>query len=93
MPKNGISILLLQSAVALIVVLVIGVIGFRYILNLSWVDSFHNSAFIISGIDNPSELKTDKEKLFASCYAVLGGAVYISITLYLISRIVKEKMV
>lgn len=59
--------------------LMIGVLGYRYIAEMSWVDSILNASMILGGMGPMGELKSDAAKLFASAYALFSGLVFISV--------------
>lgn len=50
-----------------------GVLGYRYVAGLGWVDAVFNAAMILSGMGPVSPMPTDAAKLFASAYALAGG--------------------
>ena len=57
----------------------IGIIGYRYYAGLNWVDSFHMSCMILTGMGPVVEMKTDGAKIFSSCYALYSGVAFLSI--------------
>jgi len=59
--------------------LLIGVLGYHWIAEMSWVDSILNASMILGGMGPMGELKTDGAKLFASAYALFSGLVFISV--------------
>ncbi|WP_345736881.1 hypothetical protein [Prosthecobacter algae] len=61
------------------VALMIGILGYRYIAEMSWVDSLLNASMILGGMGPMGELKTDAAKIFASAYALFSGLVFISV--------------
>ena len=62
----------------LIVSLGIGILGYHFIANLSWIDSLYNSSMILTGMGPVNEMKTNSAKLFASIYALFSGVVFLS---------------
>jgi hypothetical protein len=68
---------LLRSAVAagtlIGVSLCIGLAGYRFIAGLSWVDSFLESAMIMSGMGPVAPSGGTAAKIFAGCYAIYCG--------------------
>ena len=62
-----------------VVVLGIGMMGYRVFEGMSWVDAFVNAAMILSGMGPLGELKTDGGKIFAGCYALFCGLAFITI--------------
>jgi ion channel len=70
--------LLLGSGV-LAVALGIGMIGYHFLEHLSWLDAFLNAAMILSGMGPITPLQTSAGKLFAGCYALFCGLVFITV--------------
>ena len=58
--------------------LVLGVIGYRSLGGLGWIDSILNASFILTGMGPVDPMKSDVAKLFASAYALFSGVVFIS---------------
>jgi hypothetical protein len=56
----------------------IGIIGYHYIANITWIDSIHNAAMILGGMGPVVEIKTNAGKLFSSFYALICGIVFIT---------------
>ena len=48
----------------------IGMIGYHFLENLSWLDSLLNASMILGGMGPVNPLKTDAGKIFASFYAL-----------------------
>lgn len=61
------------------VALLIGILGYRYIAGMEWVDSILNASMILGGMGPMGELSTNPAKLFASAYALFSGLVFISV--------------
>lgn len=58
--------------------LLTGVLGYHYIVDLSWIDAFLNASMILGGMGVISDLDTDPEKIFAACYALFSGVAFLS---------------
>lgn len=54
----------------------IGILGYRFFARLDWVDAVFNAAMILTGMGPVDPMPDDAAKLFASFYAIYGGAVY-----------------
>lgn len=67
------------AAAVIAVALTIGILGYRYIAEMSWVDSLLNASMILGGMGPMGELKSDAAKIFASAYALFSGLVFISV--------------
>ncbi|MDZ7374962.1 MAG: hypothetical protein ONB23_13480 [candidate division KSB1 bacterium] len=65
--------------------LAIGVVGYRFIAGLSWIDALMNAAMILGGMGPVNELKTNWGKLFASFYALYSGAAFLSVFAVLVA--------
>lgn len=57
--------------------LLIGMIGYHYLENLNWLDSYLNASMILSGMGQIEPLKTPEGKLFAATYALFAGTVFL----------------
>ncbi len=60
--------------------LMIGTFGYHWIGQISWLDSFHMSSMILTGMGPVIELKSVAGKLFSSFYALYSGVAFLSIT-------------
>jgi hypothetical protein len=58
----------------------IGTIGYHYLADLAWLDSFHMSCLILTGMGPTAEMKSNAAKLFSSFYALYSGVAFLSIT-------------
>lgn len=80
-------------AVGLITISVlIGVIGYHYAANLNWLDSFHMSCLILTGMGPVAEMQTSGAKLFDSFFALYSGVAFLSITAVFFAPIVHRIM-
>ncbi|MCX8079824.1 MAG: hypothetical protein N3F09_01155 [Bacteroidia bacterium] len=57
-----------------------GTLGYHYFGELSWIDSFHMSCMILTGMGPVAELRTTNAKIFSSFYALYSGVAFLSIT-------------
>lgn len=57
--------------------LAIGVLGYHYLGNLSWIDALLNSAMLLGGMGPVNPLYTTAAKLFASFYALFSGVIFL----------------
>lgn len=55
----------------------IGILGYRILEHLSWVDATLNAAMILGGMGPVNALQTTAGKLFASFYALFSGIVFL----------------
>jgi hypothetical protein len=55
----------------------LGMIGYSYFEQMGWIDSFLNASMILSGMGPVSTLQTDEGKIFAGCYALFSGIVFL----------------
>lgn len=59
--------------------LVIGILGYRYLEGLEWIDALLNAAMILGGMGPIGEMHYTAGKLFAACYALYSGIVFLVI--------------
>jgi len=82
--------LLIHLGVALSVLSVclgIGILGYRFIEHLTWIDSVLNASMILGGMGQISPITTDAGKIFASAYALFSGGVFLAVASILIAPI------
>jgi hypothetical protein len=70
----------LFAILLIIISVLIGTIGYRYIGDLSWLDGFYMACMILTGMGPVAEMTTEKAKLFSSFYALYSGIAFLSIT-------------
>jgi hypothetical protein len=56
----------------------IGILGYKVLEGMGWVDAILNSAMILGGMGPVDTLHTDAGKLFASFYALFSGIVFLA---------------
>jgi hypothetical protein len=67
------------------VALCIGILGYRLLAGLSWVDALLNASMILAGMGPVNDLPNDSAKIFASLYAIFSGVVFISVMAIILS--------
>ena len=65
--------------VLLLASLGIGVLGYRALGHLPWIDSLLNASMILTGMGPVDRMETATAKLFASFYALFSGVAFLSI--------------
>ena len=60
--------------------LLLGILGYHFIAGFGWIDSLLDASMILSGMGPVKDLNSDAAKVFASCYALFSGVVFISAT-------------
>lgn len=74
--------------VTFIVVLLIGLFGFRYIVGVDWLDSFYNSALHFAGSGPDTPIVGTAPKIFVSLYGMLASLFFVGLAVYMIDKIV-----
>src|SRR3712207_8832426 len=59
--------------------LLVGVAGYHWLAGLGWVDALLNASMILGGMGPVDALNGTAAKVFASCYALFSGLVFIAI--------------
>lgn len=57
----------------------IGVVGYHTLGGLGWVDSLLNASMILGGMGPVDPLPSQTAKIFAACYALFSGLVFITV--------------
>ena len=66
------------AAVVLLVSLGIGVAGYHWTERFSLLDSLLNASMILGGMGPVDTLRTDAGKVFASCYSLFSGVIFLA---------------
>ena len=72
----------------ILMALLIGMWGYHFYEQMSWIDAFANAAMILSGMGPLTPLTTSAGKLFAGCYALFSGLAFILIIGVILSPVV-----
>lgn len=65
----------------------IGVVGYHVCEGMSWIDSLLNASMILGGMGPIGELHTNAGKIFASCYALFSGMIFLAATAVLFAPV------
>jgi hypothetical protein len=65
------------AAGLLAVSLAVGMLGYHGFEHLNWTDAFLNAAMLLGGMGPVDVPKTEAGKLFAGCFALYAGLVFI----------------
>lgn len=68
-------------ALALVAItLAVGMVGYRALEHLTWLDAFHQSAMLLSGMGPVVDMKSDAGKIFDGVYALFCGVILLAST-------------
>lgn len=70
---------LLLSGSLLLPALGLGILGYHFLEHLPWLDAFASAAMILSGMGPLAPLETSAGKIFAGCYALFSGLLFITV--------------
>ncbi|OGU71245.1 MAG: hypothetical protein A2V93_12770 [Ignavibacteria bacterium RBG_16_34_14] len=59
--------------------LLIGIFGYHFSENLSWIDSLLNASMILGGMGPVNEMYSVTGKIFASFYSLFSGIIFLAI--------------
>lgn len=60
-------------------VLLIGMLGYHFIEDMSWINAFTNSALTLADMGLITPVTTDAGKIFAGIFALLSGLIFFSV--------------
>jgi hypothetical protein len=63
-----------------VVTLAIGMVGYHVLEDISWLDAFHQSALLLSGMGPVVEMTSTAGKLFDGIYAIFCGIILLAAT-------------
>lgn len=84
--------LLLFLAIAFVVVMGLGILGFKYIVRTNWIDAFYNSALQFSRAGSGAVIKGTGPKIFVSIYGIIAGLIFVGLAVYVIDGIVDAEL-
>ena len=70
----------------------IGIIGYHFTCDLSWLDSLLNASMILTGMGPVDPLTTNSAKWFASLYSIFSGIAFLSTVAVFLSPLVHRFM-
>ena len=59
--------------------LCMGACGYHFLEDIPWLDAFLNAAMILTGMGPVTTLQTNTGKLFAICYSLYSGIVFLTV--------------
>lgn len=69
-----------RYAIGLIVLsMLIGTVGYHYLADLNWIDSYLNAAMILTGMGPVDPMKSNTAKIFSGLYALYSGCVFLTV--------------
>lgn len=76
------------SASQIVVVsLAIGIAGYHWLGDLTWVDSFENAAMLLGGMGPVGDLHATSAKIFAGIYALYAGIIFLVLAAMLLAPV------
>ncbi len=78
---------LLLSVVVVALSLLLGVLGYRYLVHLGWLDALLNASMILGGMGPVETQMPAAGKVFASIYALFSGLMLVGLTGILLAPI------
>jgi hypothetical protein len=79
---------MLFSGILIVFSVLGGTLGYHYFAQLTWLDSFHMSCMILTGMGPVIEMKSTAAKIFSSLFALYSGVAFLSITAVFFAPIV-----
>jgi hypothetical protein len=70
------------------VALVVGMVGYHVIEAMNWVDAFHQSSLLLSGVGSNIDMKTVAGKIFDAIYAVFCGVILLVATGFMFAPVI-----
>ena len=77
---------------AIVVSLALGMMGYRYLEHLSWIDAFLNAAMLLGGMGPLDHERSTAGKLFEGCYAIYCGLAVISVAGVVLAPVIHRFM-
>lgn len=78
---------LVLGFITLVLILLIGILGYSYFEKTDWVESYANAAMIVSGVGTLTNPHTEMGKLFVATYSIFGSGAYLLVVAVVFSPI------
>ena len=78
----------LDLVLILLINIIIGTIGYRYIEDLDWIDAFTNTCLIMSTMGPRYDAKKTKGKIFTSFFALYSGLIFIAVFGVILNKLI-----
>jgi len=78
----------IYAFVLIIISLFLGMVGYKYFAQLDWVSSFYNASMILTGMGPADELHSNGAKIFAGCYSIFSGVIFLGTVAVMFAPIV-----
>ena len=78
----------LSALLFISIVLLSGMLGYRFFEHMAWINAFTNSALTIADMGLIIPIETDAGKIFTGIYALLSGIIFFSVTAIIVSPII-----
>lgn len=85
--------ILINVGYLLLLLLVIGTIGFKYFAAESWVDAFQTAVFYITGLGSTLDMPSTSAKIWSSIFALIATTIFIGIAANIVADVVEEKFI
>ena len=72
--------------------LALGMLGYEYYEHLAWRDAFLNACMLLGGMGPVNNPTTDAGKLFAGCYALYAGLLFIVVSSIILAPILHRML-
>ena len=79
--------------VFILLALFVGMCGYHCFEHLAWIDAFADAAMILSGMGPLKALTTTAGKIFAGCYALFSGLVFLVVIALVLSPLIHTFLV
>ena len=77
----------LWGGVIVAVSLLIGILGYHFTEDLSWIDSLLNASMILTGMGPVNPMVTVAGKLFASFYSIFSGVIFLTTIAFVVAPV------
>lgn len=88
---KGLSPMFWYLLVVLVIIFVLGILGFKYFFEVDWIDAGFQTAIATStlGLSATSIANTNGQKIFLAVFALVSAIMFIGIGTHLISEVIR----
>lgn len=90
-PDRPLSPMFWYLIVILVIIFILGIIGFKFFFDVGWIDAAFQAGIATStlGLSETSVASTDSQKIFLVTYALVSAVLFLGIATHLVTEVIR----
>lgn len=77
----------------LLILVILGTLGFKYFADLDWIHSFQTAIFFVTGLGTTTEMPTGYAKIWSAIFALIATTIFIGIAANVVAYVIQKKYI